>query len=194
MGFNVAADYYYDLYEWIAAGQAFDYDLSYGGQSYTWDIDNIFQLAWFAFILNDHMFYHDDADLDAISLSLWDMMNAAMVDPTIATEEYINEMIDIFNQWETILWFKKYLLPFVQWEAPLNYGPFVFPAAKYTEVIVLKSGDGRVFSNIFYRWILSSIIDRSVFLDYHAAYNPYETYPVYHLFQESIYHSDLPDW
>ena len=69
------------------------------------------------------------------------------------------------------------------------------PVAKFTETINLKCVKESVFSNLGLRWKFYLLIDRSVFLDYHAAYNQYATYTVYHLFQLSIFHdTTLLDW
>lgn len=172
LGIDVTPTYYYDYGEWVAHAQVHghEYDLTYGGYSYTWDIDNIFTLAFFGFILNLHMFDHDDPNFDKIAQKLWDMLNAATANPEIATEEYINKMINIFHKWERHLWLKRYINPFVQWEGPLlSYG---IPVAKFTETINLKCVKGSVFSKLPLRWAFYSLIDRLVFLDYHATYNP----------------------
>ena len=139
------------------------------------------------------MFDHDDPNFNKIAQKLWDMLNAATANPEIATEEYINKMINIFHKWERHLWLKRYINPFVQWEGPLpSYG---IPVAKFTETINLKCVKGSVFSKLPLRWAFYSLIDRSVFLDYHATYNPYETYSVYHLFQMSVHHdANLLNW
>jgi hypothetical protein len=197
LGLIVTATYFYDYDEWVAHSHVHghEYDLVYGGYSYTWDIDNIFQLAWFGFILNLHMFNNDDPNFDKIAQKLWDMFNDAMANPEIATEDYIKKMINIFHKWEKQLWLKKYIMPLVQWEGSLEPYGLPIPVAKLTETIGLKCIKGSVFSNLALRWAFYSLIDRSIFLDYHAVYNPYVTYTVYHLFQLSTHHdTTLLNW
>jgi len=165
LGLTVNAIYMnYD--EWIANGNTDDYDIRYGAESWTWFIDDIFQLAWLMSMVNPHMLRHNDKKL--------------------------NNLVDELHKIEKRLWVKKYIMPLAQWEGidPWGIGlPFV-----YTEVLTLNCFEGSVFSNMNLRRRLFHRIDRNVFLDYHAVYNPYETYTVYHLFQMSIYHdANLPN-
>ncbi|MHA1187193.1 MAG: hypothetical protein ACTSSK_10025, partial [Candidatus Heimdallarchaeota archaeon] len=138
LGLTINADYFYDYDEWVAHSQthAAEYDLTYGGYSYTWGIDNIFNLAWLLYMTNDHMLFHSDKKYDTLVQNIWDMYNDAMITPEIATEEYIEDMVKIFNKIEKRLWVKKYLLPFVQWEG--FFAPFGMDIL-FTEVIVLNA-------------------------------------------------------
>jgi len=178
--------------DWTANGNTDDYDLRYGPESWTWDIDNIFQLAWLLSRINPHMLRHTDKKLNAFVDKLVAMSAEAAVNPDVVTEDFIEEMINTFQKAEKRLWVKKYILPFAQWVGidPWGIGlDFI-----YTEVLTLNCFEGSVFSNINLRKRLFHRIDRNVFLDYHADYNPYETYAVYHLFQMSIYHdTNLPN-
>jgi len=191
LGITVNAIYMnYD--DWTANGNTDDYDLRYGPESWTWDIDNIFQLAWLLSMINPHMLRHTDKKLNAFVDKLVAMSAEATDNPDVVTEDFIEEMIDTFQKAEKRLWVKKYILPFAQWVGidPWGIGlDFI-----YTEVLTLNCFEGNVFSNINLRKRLFHRIDRSVFLDYHATYNPYEYYTVYHLFQMSIYHdTNLPN-
>jgi len=194
LGLTLTIDWFYDYDEWVAHSHVHgaEYDITYGGLMYSWDIDNIFNLAWLLYMYNEHMWLNTDKKFDTYVQTLWDMFNDAMVTPEIATEEYLEEMTKIFNKIEKRLWVKKYVLPFVQWEG--FFAPFGMDI-KFMEGIGFNTEDGRVFSNIAYRWALQKLIDRDVFMDYHAIYNPYDVYEVYHIFQMSALHDDhIPDF
>jgi len=176
---------YLSFDDWFAIGNTDDFDIMYGGLSYTFDIDNIFTIAWLLTMINMHMLRHNDVKLQKLIDKIGSMNDEAMLNPDIVTEEYLDEMIDTFQDIEKRLWKKKYLLPYVQW----------FDGIYFTEVTNLNCLKGRVFANKHLRKALSSSIDRSVFLDYHATYNLNPTYAVYHLFQMSIYHdTSLPNY
>lgn len=171
--------------DWFAVANTDDFDIMYGGLGYTFGIDDIFTLGWLIPMINMHMFRHHDAKLQKLIDKLGSMNDEAMVNPDIVTEEYIEEMIDTFQNIEKRLWKKKYLLPYVQW----------FDGIYYSEVTNLNCLKGRVFANQYLRTALSKNVDRSVFLDYHATYNAFPTYAIYHFFQMSIYHdTSLPNY
>ena len=109
----------------------------------------------------------------------------------VMTDAFMEEMIKTFQQTEKRLWNQKIILPFVQWEG--FFPPFGMDI-KFTEVIMLNSVKGRVFSNLGLKKFFYRSIDRNVFLDYHALYTPYPVYEVHHLYQMSIYHdTNLPN-
>ena len=196
LGLIVNTVYFTDVNEWSAAQQADWPDVTYGGLSYTFDIDNIFTLAYLLYIQKNFMFAgkFDDKKFSTLVDDLTDMYMEAAAYDFIVPDEFINEMIDIFQKIEKRLWNHLIVLPFVQWVAPFNFPPFSDPAAKTTEIIMTNSVQGRVFSNLGLRRALYRSIDRNVFLDYHALYNPYPVYVVYHLYQMSIYHdTNLPN-
>ena len=171
--------------DWFAVANTNDFDIMYGGLSYTFGIDDIFGLAFLIGLINAHMLRHNDKKLTKLIDNLGAMSDAAAADPTLVTEDYMAKMIDIFNKIEKRLWKKQYLPTYVQW----------FDGIYYTEVTNLNSLKGHVFHNKYLRKAFSQSIDRSVFLDYHAVYNPLETYAVYHLFQMSIFHdTSLPNY
>ena len=193
LGLIVNTYYYYDLNEWTAVAGP-DYDITYGGLSYTWMIDDIFNVAYVLYLINNHMLYgrHHDMKLNMLVDKLAEMYTAAMEDPTVITEKFLDKMIDTFQKTEKRLWKKKYIMPFVQWEDFFPpFGMDVF----FTEVFVLTCTNGRVFASQYLRNQLFDSIDRSVFLDYHALYTTCPVYEVYHLFQMSPYHDlSLPNY
>lgn len=182
----------YPTYEdWVAIGNTNEADLMWGGLSWTFDIDNIFGLAFILQLINAHMLRHEDKYLQKLVDKIGTMMDDAGANPDLVTEAYIEEMIKTFHKIEKRLWKKKYLMPFVQWE---GFHPW-FGTIKFTEVFTVNCFKGRVFHSKHLRTSLFRSIDRSVFLDYYAAYTPFDVYPVYHLFQMSIYHdTSLPNY
>lgn len=185
LGLIVNTVYMPTLDDWILEETVGIYDLTYGGLSYTFGIDDIFQIAWLLSMINPHMLRHHDIKLNNLIGELTAMLEAAQLDPTVATEEYMAEMIDIFQDVEKRLWKKLYILPFVQW----------FGGIYFTEVLVPNAKLGHVFNSLGLRKALYHGVDRNVFLDYHATYNPFPVYEVYHLFQMSPYHdTSLPNY
>ncbi|MHA1210972.1 MAG: hypothetical protein ACTSSH_00795 [Candidatus Heimdallarchaeota archaeon] len=171
--------------DWFAVANTDDFDIMYGGLSYTFGIDDIFTLGWLIPLINFHMLRHHDVKFQKLVDKLGSMNDEAMANPDIVTEEYIAEMIDTFQDIEKRLWKKNFVLPYVQW----------FDGILFTEVTNLNCLKGHVFANPHLRTALFRSIDRNVFQDYHAAFNPFYTYPVYHLFQMSIYHDiSLPNY
>jgi hypothetical protein len=192
LGLIVNTVIFTDLYEWTIAGSIDMPDATYGGLSYTWFIDDIFTLSMILSLQKAHMFYgtYEDKKFDTLVDELWGMAQDAMVDPGIVTEEYLNTMIEIFQDIEKRLWNKKIILPFVQF---IDFFPPWGMELVFTEVIITNSVKGRVFSNLGLRKALHRSIDRNVFLDYYAEYTPLTVWEVWHLYQMSIHHdANLP--
>ncbi|NHK31331.1 MAG: hypothetical protein FK730_08270 [Asgard group archaeon] len=193
LGLTVNTVYFDVLDDWIAAGGVDRPDVSYGGLSYTWFIDDIYNLAFILFLQKNHMLAGriEDKKFDTLVDKLTDMYMEAADNGFIMPDEFVNEMVDIFQKTEKRLWTHKIFLPYVQWE---GYSPDFGFDILFTEIINLNMIKGHVFSNLGLVKTFYKSIDRNVFLDYHAEYNPNDFYEVYHLYQMSIYHdTNLPN-
>jgi hypothetical protein len=121
---------HYPTYEdWLAIGNTDVADLMWGGLGWTFDIDNIFGLAWLLTMINAHMLRHEDKQFQKLVDKIGTMMDDAGANPDLVTDDYIEEMIKIFHKIEKRLWKKKYLMLFVQWEGLHPY----FGTIKFTE-------------------------------------------------------------
>ena len=137
------------------------------------------------------MYKDEDKKFDTLVDELTDMYIEGTTPGFVMTDDFLEEMIKIFQDVEKRLWNHKIILPFVQWEG--FFPPFGMDIL-FTEVIMLNSVDGRVFSHLGLKKVFYKSIDRNVFLDYHALYTPYAVYQVSHLYQMSIYHDiNLPN-
>lgn len=193
LGLIVNAVYFTDVTEWSIAGVTDLPDATYGGLSYTWFIDDIFNLAYILYLQKMHMLAgtFDDKKFNTLVDKLTDMFLEGTAPDFVMTEKFMKNMIETFQDVEKRLWNKKLMLPFVQWEG--FFPPFGMNIL-FTEIIITNSVQGRVFSNLGLRKALHRSIDRSVFLDYHAIYTPYLVYEVSHLYQMSIHHdTNLPN-
>jgi hypothetical protein len=193
LGLIVNPTYFYDVNEWSMAGAIDLPDATYGGLSYTWFIDDIFNLAFILYLQKMHMLAgtNDDKKFATLVDELTEMYMAGTSPGFVMTDDFMTEMIETFQDVEKRLWNHKLILPFVQWEGFFPpFGMNIF----FTEVIITNSVKGRVFSNLGLRKALHRGVDRNVFLDYHALYTPYPVWEVYHLFQMSIHHdTNLPN-
>ena len=133
---------------------------------------------------------YEDAKFDALVDKLTEMYIEGTTPGFVMTDEFMAEMIKTFQDVEKRLWNHKIILPFVQWE---GYFPPFGMDILFTEVIMLNSVEGRVFSHLGLKKFFYKNIDRNVFLDYHALFNQ-PVYEVHHLYQMSIYHdANLPN-
>ncbi|NHJ31620.1 MAG: hypothetical protein FK732_02040 [Asgard group archaeon] len=187
LGISVNA-IYLEFDEWrYRATFTDDYDLSFGGILNLPDVDDIFTHAYIFGILNYIVLRCDDPKLIKQTDKIYGMFWEAMMNPDVVDEDFMNDMIDVFHDIQERLWENQYMFTFVQWIDPVA-------GLRNGESMNVNCLPGRVFEDISLRLELNSIIDRSVFLDYHAAYNPYPTYEFYHFFHWTSYHdTSLPN-
>ena len=186
---------YLSFEEWVVYGQGQnnDWDLLYGPPMALPRDAGIFDLAFISVILNYYALNHNDAKILNSVDKLWGMFWDAIEYPDVVDEDFINDMVDKFQDIEERLWEKQYFAVFVQYETPFSdeWGPI--PAIK-TDTMTFNCLPGFVFEDTDLRLQLMSNIDLTVFLDYHSTYNPYPVYEVHHLFQWSTFHdTSLPN-
>ncbi len=180
---------YVTFEEWIGyAHGSKDYDMLYGPYMTLPKNLNILDLAQLSLILNYFALTHTDKKLMTCTDIMWSMFWEAIEDPTLMMdEEFIDKMVDLFHITEKRYYIKQYFSVFVQFETPSSdeWGPV--PSMR-TEALTFNCLKGRVFKDADLRKEWNSIIDRTVFLDYHALYTPYPVYEVHHIFQYSNFH------
>ena len=178
--------------EWLFyAHVTHDYDLLYGPYMTIPSDMDIFFVTYITWILS-FVILHDDKKTYTCTDELVGMYMEAMANPAIVNEEYINEMVKIFNFLEKRYWTKQFFSIFVQFETPTS-DEWGVPSMR-TETLNYNCLQGRTFHDTDLRIELNSIIDRTVFLDYHEIYNPYPVSEVYHFFGFSPYHdAKLPN-
>lgn len=163
-----------------------DWDMTYGGTLLTTNQDNIFNLAYWITGLEYYFIKHDDAKFSTAVWSLWGWLMEAQVTPPEEMGDLISDMIDKFHDAEERLWEKQLIFTFAQW---LN------PYYACNDVLVPNCKAGRVFANEELRLAYSSIIDHSLFVDYHSARLPFTVYDTYHLYEWSSFHNiELPNY
>ncbi len=162
-----------------------DWDLTYGGILNIPNVDDIFTHAYILGILNYIVLKPDDPKLIKQTDKIYGMFWEAQENPYVVDEDFLDDMTDKFHDIEECLWENQYMFTFVRW---------VEPALRNGESMNVNCLPGRVFADDALRLEFNSIIDRSVFLDYHSTYNPYPVYEFYHMFQWASYHdSSLPN-
>ena len=163
-----------------------DWDLWYGGNLGNNIPDTIFQIAYGNMGL--HYFYlkHTDAKYAEASVQLWMWLQQVMADPSIITEDFINDMVDKFHDAEERLWEKQLVITLAEF---LN---------NYDELrnLILTPNclPGHPLADEDLRLEFSHAIDRTVAVDYCLGLGlPYSNV-LYHLYGCSIYHNtDLPN-
>ncbi len=190
LGLSVNAIYLATLDEWrFYPG---DYDLSYGGIMSLPEEGDIFMFAFVNVLLNYYALKHTDTKIFKCVDKLWAMYWEAVENPDIVDEEFLDDMVNTFQDIEERLWEKQYYSVFNQWWEPWTW-EWGVPSMR-TEAIVYNCLPGHIFADKDLRLALNEEIDRDVFLDYHSVYNPYETTLVYHLFQWLPFHdASLPN-
>ncbi len=184
-GFSVNA-IYCTFEEWGVITSAGAFDLAYGGISISYNIDDIFNLAYCLAGLDWLVLKHDDAKLHKFVNQL--IFDYYLQAPYTAPEDMpalIADMIDKFHDVEERLWEKQLIIPLAQYSNP----DLVF-----TPALFLNAMNGKVFADENLRFSLASLIDRSLFVDFFASLVPFLVYETYHMYGWSSYHNfDLPN-
>ena len=97
---------YFDvLDEWIIAGSTDLPDVTYGGLSYTWFIDDIFNLAYILYLQKNHILVgtYEDKKFDKLT----DMYIEGTDPDFVMTDKFMDEMIDTFQDVENVFGHKS---------------------------------------------------------------------------------------
>jgi hypothetical protein len=171
--------------EWCLLSDIGAYDISYGGIQIAYNIDTIFNLVYSAIGLDWMVLKHDDAKLTELINQLLNYYFAAQTTPMEDIPALIDDMIDKFQDVEERLWEKQLIFPLAQW---LN------PMFACNDALYINSKAGHVFADENLRFSYSSIIDRSLFVDYWSTHVPFTVSGTYHMFGWSSYHNfELPN-
>ncbi|MCG3227638.1 MAG: hypothetical protein H7645_12030 [Candidatus Heimdallarchaeota archaeon] len=194
LGLVVNTIYVDTIDDWaLYAHETLDYDLIYGPFMTLPKEMDIFFIAYIEYILS-FVILSDDNKIYKNADKLLDMwMQANWYNPDLFNDEdFINDMVDLFNDNEERYWEKQYESIFVQFETETSE-EWEVPSMR-TDALNYNCLPGRVFHNTDLRLQLNSIIDRTVFLDYYALYTSYSVYEVHHLYQFSPFHdATLPN-
>jgi hypothetical protein len=186
LGLSVNA-IYLTAEEWLAAAFAGNYDLGYGGAFLGLNIDNIFNLASQFIWFESYVLKHSDVKLTNFVIQLVNYYYAAQTTPAEDLPDLIDDMVDKLHDIEERLWEKQLIIPLYQ-------SLYYYPGYVATASINFNSQEGRIFADDDLRITYSSIIDRSLILDFWTSYMPIPLYETYHLWGWSSYHNfDLPN-
>ncbi|NHJ86594.1 MAG: hypothetical protein FK734_14100 [Asgard group archaeon] len=119
--------------------------------------DNIFNCAYGNMGYNYYYLRHADSKYTKFSLQLWNWYQAAMVDPSIVDDDYINDMYDKFHDCEERLWEHQYLISLAMGTGPSGL-------VKQT-ILVPNCLTGYAFADENLRLAFSHAIDRTVAVD-----------------------------
>ena len=161
------------------------WDLTYGGILEAYAIDDIATLGYTVMGTNYYILRHDDIKLDNLAWDLWNMRSELLTNPDVDIEDLSEDMLDKFHDAEERMWENQYMFTFIQW---------VSGQAVRSEVAIPNCQAGHAFADENLRLTFSSLIDRTLFLDYYQQFFPsLPVYIHYHMHQWSQYHdTSLP--
>ncbi|MHA1355038.1 MAG: hypothetical protein ACTSR1_07700 [Candidatus Heimdallarchaeota archaeon] len=156
-----------------------DWDLAYGGFLGNNNPDTIFQLAYGNMGLHSYYLKHDDAKYAQYSLQLWQWLLQAQANPAVVDADYINDMVDKFQDAEERLWEKQLIITLAE---------FMGSSVTQNNVLMPNSLPGHVFADEDLRLAFSRAIDRTVAVDYHISQGHTSVNILYHLYSCSMFH------
>ena len=165
-----------------------DWDIYYGGvmNTYAGENDNIFNCAYGNMGYNYYYLRHDDVKYNESSWKLWNWHLAAMADPSIIDDSYVDDMYDKFHDCEERLWEKQLILTLAEFTN--TYG------LRQQKILVPNCLPGYVFNDEDLRLAFSHAIDRTVVVDYLLGFGLSNVEIVYHAFGYSVCHdTTLPN-